>query len=55
MLGAAVWRLTGALMVLLLWGTGEADPRSSFAFSLLVELPTRLVFAYAFLTSRVEV
>ena len=55
MLGAAGWRLLGAMLVLFLWGTGEADPRSSFAFSLLVELPTRLVFAYAFLTSRVEI
>jgi len=55
MLGAAGWRLAGAMLVLLLWGTGEADPRASFAFSLFVELPTRLVFAYAFLTSRVEV
>lgn len=55
MLGAAGWRLAGAALVLFLFGTGEADPRSAFAFSVLVELPTRLVFAYALLTSRVEV
>lgn len=55
MLGAAGWRMAGAIVILLFFGTGEDDPRSSFAFSLLVELPTRLIFAYAFLTSRVEV
>ncbi len=55
MLGVALWRLVGAMLVLLLWGTGAEDPRSSFAFLLLVELPTRLVFAYAFLTFRVAI
>lgn len=55
LLAAAGWRLAGALLVLLVWGAGADDPRSTFAFSLLVELPTRLVFAYVFLTSRVEV
>lgn len=55
MLGAAGWRAAAAVLILLLWAPGEVDARASFVFSVLVEMPTRLVFAYAFLTSRVEV
>ena len=55
MLGAAAWRVAGALLILMIWGPGSEDPRSTFAFSLLVELPSLLVFYYAFLTTRVEI
>lgn len=54
-LGAALWRLIGAGLLLSVFGSFAADGRAAFAFTVFVELPTRLIFSYAFLTSRLRI
>jgi len=54
-LGLAGWRLAGAVLICGVFGSAQNDDRAVGAFSLLVELPTRAVFAYALFTSRLRV
>ncbi|HAZ07294.1 MAG TPA: hypothetical protein DCZ01_01960 [Elusimicrobia bacterium] len=54
-LGAALWRLIGAGLLLPVFGSFAVDGRAAFAFTLFVELPTRLIFSYAFLTARMHI
>jgi hypothetical protein len=52
---AALWRAAGALVLLAAWGPGKADDRAGAAFAALVELPSCLLFAWAFLTAKLKV
>jgi len=54
-LGVAVWRLAGAILLLFFLGPFEVDGRMALAYSLLVEMPSRLVFSWIFLSSRLRV
>lgn len=52
LLALAGGRLAGALLI---WLSYEGDPRAGFAFSFVVDLPSKLVFFHSFLSTRVEV
>ncbi len=55
LLAAAVWRLLGAVALLLVFGPFSLDARTGLAFTLLVGLPTRLAFCAVFFSSRLKV
>lgn len=55
LLAAAGLRILGTLVLLKLFGAASENPRAGFWGSLLVDLPSKLLFYYAFLTSRLEV
>jgi len=54
-LALAAWRAIGAILLLLIWGPVEFDPRSAAAFGFLVDLPSRLVFVTIFFATRLAV
>jgi hypothetical protein len=47
--------LIGTLLLLLVLGPVESEPRSAAAFGFLVDLPSRLVFVTIFFASRLAV
>jgi hypothetical protein len=53
-LAAAAFRIAGALLLLKLFGAVD-DPRMAFWSGLVCDWPSKMLFYYAFLTSRVEV
>lgn len=55
LLAVAAWRLAGAAVLLALLGPAVVDERTAAAFSLFVDLPTRLVFLSVFLSANVGV
>lgn len=52
---AAGWRITGAFLLILVMGADLNDSRAAGLFSILIDCPTRALFAWAFLTSRLKV
>lgn len=54
-LALAAWRLGGSVLLAALMGPFETNARAALAFSYLVDLPTRLVFFWAFFAGRVAV
>ena len=52
---AALVRAGGALALLAWLGAGAGDEKAALLFSVLVDLPSRALFGWAFLTSRLEV
>ncbi len=52
---AALWRAAGALILVGMWGPGKLDERAGAAYAALVQLPSCLLFAWAFLASRLKV
>ena len=54
-LGATLWRLIGAGLIPSVFESFVVEGRSAFAFTLFVELPTRIIFSYAFLTARLKI
>lgn len=54
LLYAAIWRVAGGTALLLAYSPAVFDARAAAAYMLLVELPTRAAFAYAFLGSRLR-
>lgn len=54
-LAAAALRVLGVLVLLKLFGPAEENPRAGFWAGALCDLPSKLLFYYAFLTSRLEV
>jgi hypothetical protein len=55
MLTAAAWRLLGAALLLLILGPFTENGRMALVFSLVVGLPSRLLFVEAFFSSRLAV
>lgn len=53
--GAALWRAVGALVLLAVLGKGIEDDKAALYFSVFVDLPSRALFAWAFLTGRLAV
>jgi hypothetical protein len=54
-LALAAWRVLGALLLCLILGPVDQDPRSAAAFGFLVDLPSRLLFVTIFFSSRLAV
>lgn len=54
-LGAAAWRALGALALVAALGADLNTPRAHGLFSAAIDWPSRALFAWAFLTSRLEV
>lgn len=54
-LGAAVWRAAGALLLVLALGAELNAPRAEGLFSAAIDWPSRALLAFAFLTSRLKV
>lgn len=54
-LALAAWRVIGAILLLIVLGPVEQDPRSAAAFGFLVDLPSRLVFVTIFFATRLAV
>ncbi|HXS99619.1 MAG TPA: hypothetical protein VN915_03015 [Elusimicrobiota bacterium] len=54
-LALAAWRLLGAIILCLVLGPVDTDPRSAAAFGFLVDLPSRLVFVTIFFACRLAV
>lgn len=52
---AAAWRLVGSAVILMVFQPAFFDERAANSYALLVDLPSRALFAYAFLTSRLDV
>lgn len=52
---AALWRAAGALAIVLWLGAELNEPRAAGIFSAAIDWPTRALFAWAFLTSRLSV
>ncbi len=52
---AAVWRIAGSMAILLAYHPAVFDERAAAAYAVLVDLPSRAMFSYAFLTSRLDV
>jgi hypothetical protein len=52
---AAVWRAAGALILVLALGADLNDARGAGIFSAAIDWPSRALFAWAFLTSRLRV
>lgn len=52
---AAAWRVVGSAALLLAYSPGVFDERAAAAYAVLIDLPSRLAFSYAFLTSRLDV
>lgn len=52
---AAIWRAGGALLLVLILGAELNDARAAGIFSAAIDWPTRALFAWAFLTSRLKV
>lgn len=52
---AAAWRAAGALLLVAALGLGLNDARAAGIFSAVIDWPTRALFAWAFLTSRLKV
>jgi hypothetical protein len=52
---AAVWRVVGSIVLLSVYRPGLFDSRVASAYAVLVDLPTRLAFSYALLSSRLDV
>ncbi|MBI5246435.1 MAG: hypothetical protein HY923_04590 [Elusimicrobia bacterium] len=52
---AAVWRFAGSLLLILWLGEDLNSARTEGMFSVLIDLPTRALFALAFLTARLKV
>ena len=52
---AALWRAAGALLLVLALGADLNEPRAAGLFSAAIDWPTRALFAWAFLTSRLKV
>lgn len=51
---AALWRAAGALLLVLALGADLNEPRAAGLFSAAIDWPTRALFAWAFLTSRLK-
>ncbi|MEK7390349.1 MAG: hypothetical protein AAB036_11715 [Elusimicrobiota bacterium] len=54
-LAAALWRAGAAVCLLMLWGSAREDARMAGAFSAFVDLPSRALFSWAFLTARLKI
>lgn len=54
-LAAALLRILGVLVMIKLFGPAEENPRAGFWSGVFCDLPSKLLFYYAFLTSRLEV
>ncbi len=54
-LAAALWRAAGAILLVLALGAELNEPRASGIFSAAIDWPSRALFAWAFLTSRLKV
>lgn len=52
---AIAWRVIGGAALLLAFSPGEFDERVLGAYALLIDIPSRAAFCYAFFTSRLEV
>lgn len=55
LIAAAALRVVGTIVLLKLFGPGESDPRTALWSGLLCDLPSKVLFYYAFLTSRLDV
>lgn len=54
-MGAAIWRACGAIAIALIIGSMQTDGRAEGMLAVLVDLPTRALFAWIFLTSRLAI
>jgi len=54
-LAAAAWRAAGALLLVVTLGSELSDARAAGIFASAIDLPTRALFAWAFLTSRLKI
>ena len=54
-LAAALWRAAGALLLVAALGADLNEPRAAGIFSAAIDWPTRALFAWAFLTSRLKI
>jgi len=54
-LAAALWRAAGALLIVAAFGADINDPGAAGVFSAAIDWPSRALFAWAFLTSRLKV
>ncbi len=52
---AIAWRIVGGLAMLAAYAPAIFDDRAATAYSILIDIPSRAVFCYAFLASRLEV
>jgi len=52
---AAAWRVAGSIAIVLAYHPAIFDERAAEAYSVLIDLPSRALFSYAFLTSRLDV
>lgn len=52
---AAAWRVVGSIALVAAYHPGVFDERVASAYALLIDVPTRLAFSYALLSSRLEV
>ena len=52
---AAAWRVAGSVAIVLAYHPAIFDERAAEAYSLLIDLPSRALFSYAFLTARLDV
>ena len=53
--GAVLWRAMGALLIVAWLGADLNDARAGGVFSIAIDLPTRALFALAFLTAKLKV
>ena len=53
--GAAAWRACGTLLLVLIIGSMQTDGRAEGMLAVLIDLPTRVLFACIFLTSRLSI
>jgi hypothetical protein len=54
-LALAAWRFIGAVLLFLILGPAETEPRSAAAYGFFVDLPTRLLFLTIFFSARLAV
>lgn len=52
---AAAWRLVGGAALLAAYAPAIFDERAAAAYAVLIDIPSRAAFCYAFLTSRLDV
>lgn len=52
---AAAWRVAGSAAVLAAYHPAVFDERAAAAYAVLVDVPSRLAFSYAYLTARLDV
>lgn len=52
---AAAWRVVGSIALVAAYHPGVFDERVASAYALLIDVPTRLAFSYALLSSRLDV